>query len=216
MAFFVKLGSFFGENLLVFAMWMLALDLLGFVLVAEAENRVAHKKGRFPTALLLLISILGGALGILLGHTIYYSGRRAALRGLLWSFLMLAWLSIIAFCVVAAEKSPLVYLADAKADLFGVVNFQKRLFSGYKKPILIVFAVFDLISLIAFGIDKLHAVKGGRRIPERLLLLSSLLCGALGSFFGMLIFRHKIRHPKFTVTVTALLILQIAFFFSLS
>lgn len=211
MAVFVKLGSFVGENLLAFAAWMLVVNVFGFVTVAEDENRVAHKKGRSPFLLIFAISLLGGALGVLLGHTIYYSGRRAALRGALWSLLMLVWLSIIAACIVTAEKSPLVYLAGAKVDFLGVLNFQNKLFGNHKRPILIAFAVFDVISFLAFGIDKLHATKGRRRIPERVLLLSSLLCGALGSLVGMLVFRHKIRHPKFTVTVSALLILQTAF-----
>ena len=70
--------------------------------------------------------------------------------------------------------------------------------------------VTNVTAFFMFGADKRRAQKGKWRIPERALLLACLCFGALGGLLGMEVFRHKTRHPKFTVTVPALLLLQIA------
>jgi len=60
------------------------------------------------------------------------------------------------------------------------------------------------------GIDKLKAVHGAWRIPEKTLLLLAIIGGSLGGILGMYAFRHKTRHAKFSVGFPAILILQIA------
>lgn len=67
----------------------------------------------------------------------------------------------------------------------------------------------NVIGFVSMGIDKLKAIKRGWRIPERTLLLIAFLGGALGSFIGMIIFRHKIRNKKFQILVPIALILYI-------
>lgn len=58
---------------------------------------------------------------------------------------------------------------------------------------------FNLLALILYGVDKLRARAGSRRVPERNLLTLSLLGGAVGGMAAMLLFRHKIRKPYFFV-----------------
>ena len=53
------------------------------------------------------------------------------------------------------------------------------------------------IAVALYGADKLMAKAGQRRIPERMLLFVSLLGGCFGAIPAMMIFRHKIRKPKF-------------------
>ena len=57
--------------------------------------------------------------------------------------------------------------------------------------------------------DKQKARRGHWRIPERTLLLIAALGGSLGSLLGMYLFHHKTRHPKFTVGIPLILVLQI-------
>ena len=57
--------------------------------------------------------------------------------------------------------------------------------------------------------DKQIARRGHWRIPERTLLLIAALGGSLGSLLGMYLFHHKTRHPKFTVGIPLILVLQI-------
>ena len=62
--------------------------------------------------------------------------------------------------------------------------------------------------LVMFA-DKHKARRGHWRIPERTLLLIAALGGSLGSLLGMYLFHHKTRHPKFTVGIPLILVLQI-------
>lgn len=67
----------------------------------------------------------------------------------------------------------------------------------------IVFAAYlAIVNFAAFcmmGADKRRARKGKWRISERALFLPALLFGAAGGTAGMLAFRHKTKHKKFTV-----------------
>ena len=58
--------------------------------------------------------------------------------------------------------------------------------------------------------DKRKAQKGLWRIPEATLMTVAALGGSIGSLISMYTFRHKTRHPKFTVGIPAILILQLA------
>jgi len=76
--------------------------------------------------------------------------------------------------------------------------------------LLVWLGVLSTFTLLLFGWDKLMAKLGRRRIPEAFLLLSCLVGGAAGGFLGMYLFRHKIRKPKFYVTVPLLFIVDVA------
>lgn len=213
MAYFVKIGSFFGEHLLAIVIWLLAVNTTAFVLAAEDENRVAHKKHRYNFPVLAALSLAGGALGGIVGQMFYYSGRRPLARGSVHSIFLICHLSLIFVSVIAAKESPVIYFSGAVADLAAFVALQSRLFHKYLRAIVILFATADIVSLILFAVDKYRAVKKTktRRIPERMLLAASFCGGALGGTIGMLLLRHKIRHPKFSVTLPMLTVLQLAF-----
>ncbi len=68
-------------------------------------------------------------------------------------------------------------------------------------------AVMSLVSFVAYGFDKRRAGGGGRRVPERTLLLLAFLGGWPGSVLAQRWFRHKTRKVKFLIPfwiVTAL------------
>lgn len=57
--------------------------------------------------------------------------------------------------------------------------------------------------------DKRRAIKKRWRISEATLMTIAAIGGSLGALAGMLLFRHKTRHPKFYIGVPALLALHI-------
>ncbi len=57
--------------------------------------------------------------------------------------------------------------------------------------------------------DKRKARRGLWRIPEVTLMIAAALGGSIGSLAGMYLFRHKTRHPKFTVGIPMILIAEI-------
>ena len=58
------------------------------------------------------------------------------------------------------------------------------------------------------GVDKFKAQRHMWRIPESTLLGLAVLGGAFGAYGGMVVFRHKTRHKKFTVTLPLLCLLH--------
>ena len=78
------------------------------------------------------------------------------------------------------------------------------------KIYLCVIAVISLIAFFLYASDKAKAKRGAWRIPEKVLLLCSFFCGAVGGLLGMLAFRHKTKKPLFLFTNTAALVLHIA------
>lgn len=62
-------------------------------------------------------------------------------------------------------------------------------------------SVMSLIAFIIMGIDKYKAKAKQWRIPEKTLLLVAFLGGGIGTAIGMRSFRHKTKHPKFTILV---------------
>ena len=68
----------------------------------------------------------------------------------------------------------------------------------------------NLLGFLTMGADKKRARRGARRVPERTLLLLAALGGSVGVALGMVEFRHKTLHRKFTVGVPLILIVQAA------
>ena len=70
----------------------------------------------------------------------------------------------------------------------------------------------NLITFVTFGVDKLAAVKGRRRIRERTLLTLSFIGGSVGGLSGMYLFWHKVRKLKFKLGVPLMLTLHVVAF----
>lgn len=68
--------------------------------------------------------------------------------------------------------------------------------------------VINIIAFIAMGIDKQKAIKHKWRIPEKTLMLLSVLGGSVGMFIGMHVFRHKTKHTLFVVGVPVIFIIE--------
>ena len=67
----------------------------------------------------------------------------------------------------------------------------------------------NFLSFLLFGIDKYKAIKNQYRIPEKKLLLISMIGGSIGSILGMSIFHHKVKKLKFTIIIPLILLIQI-------
>lgn len=77
----------------------------------------------------------------------------------------------------------------------------------------ILLTYLTIINAVGFSfmlVDKRRAQKKHWRIPEATLMGIAAIGGSLGSLAGMYLFRHKTKHPKFTIGIPAILILQVA------
>lgn len=64
---------------------------------------------------------------------------------------------------------------------------------------LIVFACISFVAFVVYIIDKIKAVNGRWRIPEKVLLCLSFFGGGIGSYLAMFLARHKTRKVYFHV-----------------
>ena len=71
----------------------------------------------------------------------------------------------------------------------------------------IVYALVNLSVFGIYGLDKRKAIKGEWRTPEKNLIAAAVM-GAPGALLGMIVFRHKIRKPKFYIGVPVILIIE--------
>ena len=72
----------------------------------------------------------------------------------------------------------------------------------------------NIITLLAFIIDKRNAIKHKYRISEKLLFFLVIIGGALGSLVGIFVFRHKSKKIRFVVGVLLIIIIEIIIIFS--
>lgn len=76
------------------------------------------------------------------------------------------------------------------------------------KYLLSYLLLINAASFLIMRSDKRRAIKKFRRIPERTLLGLSILGGSGGTFLAMALYRHKTKHPAFSVGVPLILTLQ--------
>ena len=70
----------------------------------------------------------------------------------------------------------------------------------------IYLVIINTLSFCIYYIDKRLAIKHRYRIPEKVLILVSILGGSLGSLISMMLFHHKTKHIKFLVLNPILLV----------
>ena len=70
-------------------------------------------------------------------------------------------------------------------------------------PVLLII-MMSIIAFIAMGVDKRKAKQHKHRISEKTLWILALVGGAIGSYLGMIFFRHKTKHLNFRIGFTLL------------
>ncbi|CAN5340501.1 hypothetical protein BH10PSE3_BH10PSE3_15560 [soil metagenome] len=74
----------------------------------------------------------------------------------------------------------------------------------------VALAVLNLATFLTFGWDKLAAVKGRSRVPERTLLTLAALGGGPGALLARPVFRHKTRKQPFSAWLALIVFVQAA------
>lgn len=77
-------------------------------------------------------------------------------------------------------------------------------------PLGLVLLAVNLISFVLVGADKRKSIKGTERVPEVWLFFIAVFFASLGVFFGMLVFKHKIRKTYFPIGIGLILLEQTA------
>jgi uncharacterized membrane protein YsdA (DUF1294 family) len=77
------------------------------------------------------------------------------------------------------------------------------------KVLLLYLAGVNLVAYAVYWLDKRRAQRGGRRVPERELLLWAAVGGSLGAWLAMRHLRHKTQKLGFRVAFFGILAAQL-------
>lgn len=69
--------------------------------------------------------------------------------------------------------------------------------------------ILNGITFAIYGVDKQRAIKGKWRVPEKTLIGLAVFGGSIGAFFGMHLFHHKTKKPKFYISIPVIFLLQV-------
>lgn len=69
--------------------------------------------------------------------------------------------------------------------------------------------IINAVGFVLMLVDKIKAKKNLWRIPEATLIGVAAVGGSIGSLIGMYTFRHKTKHPKFTLGIPLILAVQL-------
>ena len=79
----------------------------------------------------------------------------------------------------------------------------------------LLFVALNTLCFFLIGLDKKKAIRHQWRIAERSFFMLALAGGALGTYLGMIFFRHKTKHLNFIWGMRVLIILHgiVAFYY---
>jgi uncharacterized membrane protein YsdA (DUF1294 family) len=69
--------------------------------------------------------------------------------------------------------------------------------------------IWNIVTILIYGIDKMLAKAHKRRISEQTLLICAFLMGGCGAIFGMVLFNHKTSKMKFRILVPLAILIGI-------
>jgi uncharacterized membrane protein YsdA (DUF1294 family) len=78
--------------------------------------------------------------------------------------------------------------------------------------IIIYYLIMNFIGFFIMRIDKNRAIHHEYRISEKTLWRTALLGGAVGTTFGMQLFRHKTKHLSFKIGFPFLAVIELILF----
>ena len=112
---------------------------------------------------------------------------------------------VFLICVLIIQIIAMLFIKGFHGEEINIAFWE---FVGRNKILMIYLGIINVITFLAFAIDKLHAVKGKRRIRIITLLGLAFVGGSLGALLGMYTLRHKTKVDYFTVGVPLIMIMQ--------
>ncbi len=182
--------------------YLIAINIFSFLYFILYLFLLVHDKASIFDTLLTIISLLGGSLGIFVSILIF---DRKSRKETMMS-------RVFVICVLVIQ---LILYIFFKGGFFKDFSFAVWEFFDANRWIIIYLIAVNIITLIAFGIDKLKAIYNRTRIRIVTLLGLSLIGGTVGGLIAMYVFRHKTRIDYFTIGLPIMLIMQVVVVFFL-
>lgn len=190
-------------NWRIFEYYLIIANVLGFILFIINTWLYLHTATRQIDKVLTIVSLLGGALGILLAILIF---DRKAEKGNMMSRVFIA-------CVFVIQ---IILFLMLKGFISKDITLAFWSFFSNHKFILIYLGIINFITFTAFAIDKIAALERKSRIKIVTLLGLAFIGGSLGGLLAMYLFRHKTSKDYFTVGIPLIIVMQVVVLFYLT
>ena len=180
--------------------YLIILNVASFILFTI--NTLLYKyteKGQIDT-LLTIVSLLGGAFGIVLA--ILIMDRKPAKENMMSR--------VFVICVLIVQIIIFLFLNGVHGQS---ITFAFNDFFVENRLFVIYLLVLNIATFITFGLDKYKAIKKRPRIRIVTLLVLAFLGGTIGGLLAMYLFRHKTQKDYFTVGMPMILVTQILLIF---
>ena len=179
-----------------FEYYLIAINILGFILYGI--NTLLYRfteNGQIDTVL-TIPSLLGGSLGIVLCILLF--GRKSVKQNMM-SRVFIA-------CVFVVQTIVYLYIKGIHGENISLAFWD---FFEKNKLLLFYFIAINIITFIAFGVDKQKAIEQKSRIRIITLLGLSFIGGAIGGWIAMYTFRHKTKKDYFAVGLPLIVFMHI-------
>ena len=187
-------------NLNIFDRYLLIINIIALVIYGIKVLVYKHQTRDWFEKLCMFIVLLGGSAGILLMIILF--DRKAVKENMMSRVFTLCMLVIQAILLLIVKG----YHGDQIHIDFWDYLMQHRI-------LLIYLAVVNILTIIVFGVDKMHAKSNRQRVRIVTLLGLAFIGGSVGALIGMYGFHHKTKKAYFTVGVPLILLMQVVILF---
>jgi len=175
--------------------YLIAINIIGFLMYFINFLLYKYTKTANIDVILTLLALAGGSLGIFIFIVLF--DRKSVKEN------MMSRVFII--CVLIIQIIAMLFIKGFHGEEINIAFWE---FFGRNKILMIYLGIINVITFLAFAIDKLHAIKGKRRIRIITLLGLAFVGGSAGALLGMYTLRHKTKVDYFTVGVPLIMIMQ--------
>ena len=191
-------------NLETMVYYLIIVNVVGFLVYFLNYMLRTHTKGKQINILIYLISLAGGAAGMLAAVLLF--DRKAVKENMMsrvWIIRMLV-IQVILFLLFRGQKT----------DTW---NLDVNAFLEKHKILTIYLGVINIVTFFFFAIDKYRAVRNKSRIRIVTLLGMAFAGGTAGALPGIYLLRHKTKKNYFTVGVPLMMVMQVlALFYAMN
>ena len=180
----------------IFLKYILIINAIGFILYLINMWLYSNTADGQVDKLLTIVALLFGSGGIVLAILLF---DRKALKGNMMSRVFVA-------CIFVIQVVAILFLKGGGSNniLQNVINnFKNNSFWLY------YLLIINIITFIAFAIDKLAAIEHKRRLRIVFLLGLAFLGGSIGGLIAMYLLRHKTKKDYFTVGIPLMIVMQV-------
>ena len=175
--------------------YLVAANIIGFILYGFNMLLYNHTASGQIDAVLTIVSLLGGSLGIVLFILLF---DRKSVKENMMSRVFVA-------CVLVIQVVAYLFIKSRHGQ---EIHFAFWEFFAQHKFLIVYLLTINIVTLIAFGIDKINAAEHKSRIRIITLLGLAFIGGSIGGLVAMYAFRHETSKDYFTVGIPLIMIMQ--------